>query len=240
MGIAERREREKELLRASIVEAARDLLSEQGLAALSMRAIAERIEYSPATIYLYFKDKEALIQEVVEAGFDQLEATVRAELRALPEEASAADQYSAIGRAYARFALENTSYFRVMFELPMQADVHCPAEQEADSATHHDPFGVLPLLQRAALEDLEGLGDVKRASVIGWGLIHGLTALYLSGHLQGFAETGEEFLQLIEEAKHSLYWGWRTGPSEGRAVERAKSASPAGTAVAMEEGSRGR
>ncbi|MEX0893041.1 MAG: helix-turn-helix domain-containing protein, partial [Gemmatimonadota bacterium] len=58
MGIAERREREREQVRTLIVEAARDILSAEGLEALSMRAIAERIEYSPATIYLYFKDKD--------------------------------------------------------------------------------------------------------------------------------------------------------------------------------------
>jgi AcrR family transcriptional regulator len=72
MGIAERREREKEALRTLIIEAARDILSEQGLDALSMRAIAERIEYSPATIYLYFRDKDELIREVVCAGFERL------------------------------------------------------------------------------------------------------------------------------------------------------------------------
>lgn len=239
MGIAERREREKELLRASIIEAARDLLSEQGLAALSMRAIAERIEYSPATIYLYFRDKDALIQEVVQAGFEQLEATVRAELQALPEGASAADQYAAMGKAYARFALENTSYFRVMFELPTHAEVHCPAEREGEAAAHHDPFGVLPLLERAASEDFEGMGDVRRASVIGWGLIHGLTSLYLSGHLRGIAESGEVFLQLIEEAEHSLYWGWRTSRGQGPVLDEKNSVPQVGAAVSI-EGSRGR
>lgn len=209
MGIPERREREKELLRASIIEAARDLLSEQGLAALSMRAIAERIEYSPATIYLYFRDKDALIREVVRAGFGQLEDYVRAELKALPATASAADQYSAMGRAYARFALENTAYFRVMFELPAAARMDCP-EDCGEAREARDPFGVVALLQRAAAEGMAGLGDARKAAVIGWGLIHGLTSLYLSGHLGRFAGSGEEFLELLEDAKLSLYVGWKT------------------------------
>ncbi len=209
MGIAERREREKELLRASIVEAARDLLSEEGLGGLSMRAIAERIEYSPSTIYLYFKDKGALVREVVLEGFGQLEDYVRAELAELSETTSAADQYSAVGRAYARFALENTAYFRVMFELPAAARLECTTDGEPPH-DRSDPFGVVTLLQRAAEEGLHGLGDVRRAAVIGWGLIHGLTSLYLSGHLSRQAATSEEFLDLLEDAKHSLYWGWRT------------------------------
>jgi len=239
MGIPERREREKEHLRASIIEAARDLLSEQGLAALSMRAIAERIEYSPATIYLYFKDKEALISEVVRAGFTQLEGYVGAELERVGEEASAADRYSAIGHAYGRFALENTAYFRVMFELPSAARVDCPAGGGQEQPGR-DPFGVVTLLQRAEAEGMAGLGDVRKAAMIGWGLIHGLTSLYLSGHLGRFATTGEEFLEFLEEAKHSLYWGWRTGRSEESSVGGGPAAVAAGGEAVLGKGSRSR
>jgi len=221
MGITERREREKEVLRASIIEAARDLLSEEGLGGLSMRAIAERIEYSPSTIYLYFRDKDALIREVVLEGFGQLEDYVQTELESLPETTSASDKYSAVGRAYARFALENTAYFRVMFELPSAARLECTDDGEPPH-DRADPFGVVTLLQRAAQEGLYGLGDVRRAAVIGWGLIHGLTSLYLSGHLGRQAATGEEFMELLEDAKHSLYWGWRTSREGEAAVGTAK------------------
>jgi AcrR family transcriptional regulator len=221
MGIAERREREKEVLRASIVEAARDLLSEEGLGGLSMRAIAERIEYSPSTIYLYFKDKDALIREVVLEGFGQLEGYVRAELESLAETTSAADRHSAVGRAYARFALENTAYFRVMFEVPSAARLECRDDGEPPH-DREDPFGVVTLLQQAGREGLHGLGDARRAAVIGWGLIHGLTSLYLSGHLGRQATTGEEFMELLEDAKNSLYWGWKTGRGRGAADESRK------------------
>ena len=62
MAIEGSREKAKEALRTRIVEAARDIVSEEGLDALSMRALAERIAYSPATIYLYFRDKEELLR----------------------------------------------------------------------------------------------------------------------------------------------------------------------------------
>jgi AcrR family transcriptional regulator len=108
MGIAERREREKEALRTRIVEAARDIVSEEGLDALSMRALAERIEYSPATIYLYFRDKDDLLREVVGEGFRRLGEYSAAMIAAVGPQASPAERHRAMGRAYARFALENT------------------------------------------------------------------------------------------------------------------------------------
>ena len=57
MGIKERQVRQKEVLRQDILDAARDLFIEEGYENTSMRKIAERIEYSPTTIYYYFKDK---------------------------------------------------------------------------------------------------------------------------------------------------------------------------------------
>jgi len=61
MGIVERREKEKEALRERILAAAEALFAETGLAGVSMRRIAARIDYSPTTIYSYFKDKNELL-----------------------------------------------------------------------------------------------------------------------------------------------------------------------------------
>ncbi len=209
MGIAERREREKEMLRARIVEAARDLLSEQGLNALSMRAIAERIEYSPATIYLYFRDKDELTREVVREGFRRMQAVMMEELARLPETASGAEQYGATGRAYARFAVENAAYFRVMFELPAAAHVECPEPAEGPDESS---FVRVVESVEAGLRDGSILGgDARRIALIGWGLVHGLTSLYLSGHLVETAPDQETFMALVDEAIGALGSGWRKG-----------------------------
>ncbi len=209
MGIAERREREKEMLRARIVEAARDLLSEQGLDALSMRAIAERIEYSPATIYLYFRDKEELTSEVIREGFRRMHGVMMEELTALPETASGAEQYGATGRAYARFATENAAFFRVMFELPSAAHVECPERAQGPEETSFDR---VVMAVEAGLRDgsIQG-GDARRIALIGWGLVHGLTSLYLSGHLVDAAPDPVSFMGLVEEAIQTLGGGWRSG-----------------------------
>jgi len=225
MGIPERREREREALRERIVEAARDLMSEEGLTAFSMRAIAERIEYSPATIYLYFRDKDELIREVVQAGFERLRENTAEELRLLPETADAADQYAAMGRAYSCFALENTAYFRVMFELPGSARLECP--EVTGSGEDHGAFErVVSLLERARRDGLVDLADVRRGAVTGWGLIHGLTSLYLSGHLHGEVDSNDAFMELIEEAMHSMYRGWGR---RGRVTVEAEGSRSNGT-----------
>lgn len=210
MSSLESREQAKEALRTRIVEAARDIVSEEGLDALSMRALAERIEYSAATIYLHFRDKEALLQEVVEEGFRRLSAAVNAQTEALGREANAAERHRALGRGYAHFALENTAYFRVMFELPTVARVglrdDCVPEGRAEAASTW--CQVVETVQQAMDEGLIEFEDAGRGAVVAWGLVHGLTSLYLSGHLPAVVASHEEFLQMLELAMDTLGAGW--------------------------------
>jgi len=225
LGIAERREREREQIRTRIVEAARDILSEQGLDALSMRGIAERIEYSPATIYLYFRDKNELIRSVVEDGFRRLREVMAEELAVEGPDADARRQHRATGRAYVRFALENTAYFRVMFELPTAAHVECPevGEGEAPAVGESEWARVVRIVQKAIDQGTFRIADASRGAAIAWGLVHGLTSLYLSGHLGELAPTREAFEALVDEAMDSIFFGWGgegagTGPQPGGGV----------------------
>ncbi|HUE96304.1 MAG TPA: TetR/AcrR family transcriptional regulator [Longimicrobiaceae bacterium] len=207
MGIAERREREKEALRTRIVESARDIISESGLHALSMRSIAERIEYSPGTIYLYFKDKDALLREVILAGFERMGEYIEGELRAVGSEANPAEQHRALGRAYARFALENTAYFRVMFELPTVPQMECASHEDHEESVPPEHL-VVAVVQRAIDAGLYQVRDAETGAVIAWGLIHGLTSLYLSGRLGEAVGSNEALLELVEVAMDSLGVGW--------------------------------
>jgi AcrR family transcriptional regulator len=212
MGIAERREREKEALRTRIVEAARDIVSAEGLDALSMRAIAQRAEYSPATIYLYFRDKDALLREVIQAGFERMGEYMREELEEVGTAASPAEQYLALGRGYVRFAIENTAYFRVMFELPTVAHMDCMPHECAAG-----PIGGLPrdfatrTVQRAIDDGYFKMPDAGRGTLVGWALVHGMTSLYLSGHLAEEVTSHGDFLDLVEEAMAMLRTGWSPG-----------------------------
>ena len=71
MGPVNRREREKEKLKKQILDAARYLFARDGYDSVTMRAIAERIEYSPRTLYLHFQDKEVLIRELCRNDFSE-------------------------------------------------------------------------------------------------------------------------------------------------------------------------
>lgn len=211
MGVAERRERERELLRARIIDAARDLLLESGVDAISMRAIAERIEYSPATIYIYFQGKEELIRAVVTTGFERLRSLTMAERARVGETAGAAVQYGALGRAYARFAVDNPAYFRIMFELPSTAELQC---QMAPVDPEGFEEAVVMVEQAVAAGELEA-PDPRRVALLGWATVHGLTTLYLSGHLQEETPTTESFYDMVEFAMTSLFQGWRPGKPGG-------------------------
>src|SRR3974390_747218 len=72
MGVKERKAREKTHLRQEILMAASELFVKEGFENVSMRRIAEKIEYSPTTIYLYFKDKAELLEQVCHDTFSRL------------------------------------------------------------------------------------------------------------------------------------------------------------------------
>jgi len=72
VGINERRAREKEVLRRSILNAASELILEEGYQSLSIRKLAEWIEYSRSTIYLYFQDKADILSTICQEAFAAL------------------------------------------------------------------------------------------------------------------------------------------------------------------------
>jgi AcrR family transcriptional regulator len=206
MGMEETKAERTEL-RDRIVEAARDIVSEDGLDGLSMRALALRIGYSPATIYLHFRDKDELLRSVMEEGFERLGATMEFELGRVGAAATAGDRLAAKARAYARFALENTGYFRAMFEIPGVARLTgCPAAHGAAAQSEAES-----LLREASAAGEIRVADVDRAALVGWGLMHGLTSLYLSGHLSPHVGGHEEFMELVEGAIESIRDCWKVG-----------------------------
>lgn len=111
MSSRERREREKSHVRAKIMDAARRLFAEEGYEAVSMRRIAEAIEYSPTAIYGHFEDKAALLREICREDFAAL-AVVFNELAAV---ADPVQRIGRIGEAYVAFAVKYPNHYRLMF-----------------------------------------------------------------------------------------------------------------------------
>src|SRR5256885_11296861 len=102
MGTQERRERERHELRAKILDAARSLFASEGYDAVTMRKIADKIEYSATAIYQYFEDKDALVAELCRHDFRSFAAHFG---RAAAVE-DPVERLCAAGRAYFQFAIE--------------------------------------------------------------------------------------------------------------------------------------
>ncbi len=111
MGSKERQDRERSAVRAAILTAARDLFVAEGFANVSIRKIAERIEYSPAAIYSYFPGKDDIFFALATEGFTLLDDTIR-------DAAGAPDPIDDLKNcwwAFYRFSKEHREYFHLMF-----------------------------------------------------------------------------------------------------------------------------
>ncbi|MBA3270400.1 MAG: TetR/AcrR family transcriptional regulator [Acidobacteria bacterium] len=111
MGIKERQDRERLAVRQAIFEAARDLFVAEGYRNVSIRKIAERIEYSPAAIYSYFPSKDDIFYALAEEGFRRLDEKVRG---ALGHE-DPIQEVRACWWAYYEFSKEQREFFQLMF-----------------------------------------------------------------------------------------------------------------------------
>lgn len=111
MGIPERKERDKQRMKRRILQTAMKLFLEEGFGNVSLRRIADKIEYSPAAIYLYFKDKDELLFALHSAGFEELFKRQQEVLK-IKEPEKRLWKHAEI---YIRFALENPEYYNLMF-----------------------------------------------------------------------------------------------------------------------------
>jgi AcrR family transcriptional regulator len=131
LGTTERRERQRQELRTQILDAARELFAELGYESVTMRKIAERIEYSPTAIYFHFKDKEALMRELCELDF----ASLAQQFQKIAREKDPIERLRKIGLAYVEFGLDFPNHYRLMFMTP-----HPPmALSEKDAAKRGNP-----------------------------------------------------------------------------------------------------
>lgn len=125
MGIVERKEKEKLEMQRLILETAKKLFLDQGFEKVTLRSIAEKIEYSPATIYLYFKDKDEILFQLHEAGFNELFKRQQA----IAGITNPLERLLKHARIYLQFAVENPEYYDLMFI--MRAPVKCIKDEKA-------------------------------------------------------------------------------------------------------------
>ena len=116
MGISERRLRQKDEVRSSILSTAWEMVKEDGWQSVSIRKIADAIEYSVPVIYDHFENKEAILMEFAKDGFRMLSKKIQA---AKEKSADPAEQLKIVADAYWNFAFKNKEYYQLMYGLGM-------------------------------------------------------------------------------------------------------------------------
>lgn len=177
MGIRDRRKREQEETRAKILNAARELFIEHGYDAVTMRKVAERIEYSPTAIYVHFRDKLSLMRELCDHDFLQL-ANVFERLSRVEDPF---ERLRRCGMAYVQFAMEHPNQYRLMFMTP-----HPPEMDDSSSLERGNPqqdaYALVVSLVRDSMEKgifRPSLKDPELLAQTLWSALHGIVALHL-------------------------------------------------------------
>jgi AcrR family transcriptional regulator len=178
LGPKERREREREEIRTRILDAARELFANEGFEAVTMRRIADRIEYSPTAIYFHFRDKEALLKELCDNDFGAL-AHQFLDIATIPY---TIERLRQTGYAYARFGIEHPNHYRLMFMTP-----HPPidaADQELEKGNpEEDAYAFLKVIVGEAIRTgrfRQGLEDDDLIAQTIWAGMHGVVSLQIA------------------------------------------------------------
>lgn len=204
MGIKQRREREKQEVRQGILMAAREIARQEGWQSVTVRKVAERIEYSPPTIYEYFENKDEILLELRREGFRQLAATLKA-IREATEDPER--RLLDMVEAYWNFAMSKAELYQVMNCLggvPIGYLEKPPAAHEVFVMTQ-ETLAEWATVNRVDIPDMEGAVEIIRS------LVHGLISLKMVDRINGGEPRAKELLQ---RAMRDMFAAWLAGEKE--------------------------
>lgn len=191
MTVASRKQREKEEMRSLILDGARKIFLQKGYDQTSIRNIAEEIEYSPGTIYLYFKDKGEIFHALHEEGFRRL----LMQMAPLQHVSEPFERLKAMGKVYMNFAEKNRDFYDLMFILyaPMKH------EKEEEWAMGHQALNYL----KDVLRDCQATGrfqgkDIEYLSFTVWSALHGMCALFCKDRCNAYHDVNLEPKDLMK------------------------------------------
>src|SRR4030095_10928297 len=177
MGSKQRREREKEALRQDILDAARELFLNEGYENVSMRRVAEKIEYSPTTIYLYFEDKASLLYAICEETFAKLAKRMETIARDSGEPIDALRQ---VCRAYVDFGLKYPNHYKLTFinhtQHPKDDKRHSREESMGRKACGNLRTSVGACIEAKKFRET----NIEAVTQMIWAGGHGVTSLLIS------------------------------------------------------------
>lgn len=193
MGAKERREREKEQRKEHILDTARKLLLEKGLAATSINQIAKHSELSVGAIYFYFKDKEELFAALQLEGLDLLRQSISASIR---PECSPDEKIRSIAGAYLRFSEEHKNYYDIInYFLTSPGTVFSPdLKLKIDEQGNASIYTLASAIREGIDAGIFKPLDPRRQAIILWSAFNGII------HLKKLEKT-----ILVKDEYKSLY-----------------------------------
>lgn len=175
MGIIERRQRQKDEVKMDILRAAWDMVKKDGWQALSIRKIAEAIEYSVPVIYDHFENKEAILLEFGKLGFQKLNTRIET---ARNEHSDPADQIKAMADAYWDFALNNIEKYQLMYGIGMACCDMETAMPEQEKLKEIITGVIEAMAQKSKRTDINPC--LKYHTF--WSVMHGLISIKIIGN----------------------------------------------------------
>jgi AcrR family transcriptional regulator len=173
--IHQRQEQEKRALRQTILQAAAQLFLEHGYDHFSLRKVAERIGYSPTTIYIYFRNKDDLLFTVVNDGFTRFSQQLETAAACTDDPW---ERIMELGHTYITFGLQNPAYYQMMF---LQRNDFLMQKPEGADQPRIQAFQILQnSIQQAIDAGVIRPGSAESYSDMLWAFMHGTISLAIS------------------------------------------------------------
>lgn len=179
MGVKERRAREKSETRDKILDAARELFVTEGYEGVSMRRVAEKIEYSPTAIYVYFADKQELFHELCQQDYARLAEVFQSSAMS----SDPIERVKQIGRTYTEFGVRYPNHYKFMFMTPHPPHEPDEEDREVMGNPEVDAYAFLKWAVQRAIDAgrfREELQDAELISQTLWAAVHGVIALNIA------------------------------------------------------------
>jgi len=202
----QKRERDRQEMRETILRAAMRLFLEESFEKTTMRRIAQEIEYTPGTLYWYFKDKDEILFALHQRGFEILFAMQQPTLAI----GDPVERLRKLAEIYIEFAFENPQYYDLMFI--NSATARCIQEME-EWKVGEAAYNVLreTVRQVIAAGRFRGTDDADVGAFACWAAVHGIASLIIRGRCHMFAE--EDRHRILREAA-MLYMHLTRSPGE--------------------------
>jgi len=167
--------RQKEEVRSAILSTAWQMVKKEGWQSLSIRKIADAIEYSAPVIYDHFENKEAILFQFVKEGFALLSKKMKA---AKNKENKPEEQIIAMADAYWNFALKNKEHYQLMFGIGMAT---CESEKCMPEKTEFRSLLVEPIVTLLSKNRKSDANACLKYHTL-WSVMHGLVSIKMMGH----------------------------------------------------------